>query len=184
MNKILTKGNQSESGGPAETREAEEKTCRLTTDGLCQRHSGGGGVFVLERLKYMVLRGTNEPPFEMKLSPMWSIYRQTQSNAVSFFYLKNRVCHSAPSWPVTALHVSFHTTPPPPRCGMSHFVATCHTSKPTPRARRQIARLNAAAAEVKREKTRGRMRVFFAPCWRELRGATGAQQGVCRRTSG
>lgn len=62
----------------------------------------------------------------MKLSPMWSIYRQTQSNAVSFFYLKNRVCYSAPSWPVMALHVSFRTTPPPLRhvslCGNLSYI--------------------------------------------------------------
>lgn len=66
---------------------------------------------------------------------------------------------AGPSW-----HYTSPSIRPPPRCGMSHFVATCHTSKSTPRARRQIARLNAAAAtaaEVKREKTRGRMRGFF-----------------------
>lgn len=76
----------------------------------------------------------------MKLSPMWSIYRQTQSNAVTFFYLKKQ---SLPQCPELARHGTTRLLPydPPPR-GMSHFVATCHTSKSTPRARRQIARLN------------------------------------------
>lgn len=77
---------------------------------------------------------------------------------------------SLPQCPEPARHgttrlLPYDPPPPPPTCcGRSHFVATCRTSKSTPRARRRIARLNAAAAaaaEVKREKTRGRMRVGF-----------------------
>lgn len=122
----------------------------------------------------------------MKFSPLWSICRQTQSNTVSFFYLKNRV------WKSFLLHFQ-QEAESLPQCPELPPHGTTRRPQPRPPAAACLTLWQLVTHQSRHLALVGRSRVSMrpsgggggeegenareAPCWRELGGARGAQQG-------